>query len=392
LLTVIRNGEIYSPEYLGKMDILIAFDRISHISPEIIPNAQFGEIKIIDASNFYIVPGFIDNHVHIIGGGGEGSFKTRTPEIKLSDIVKAGITTVISCIGTDGVTRTISNLLAKARALDEEGITAYIYTGSYRFPLATLTGRVDTDIIFIDKIIGVGELALSDHRSSQFDISELAKLAGVTRVAGMLSGKAGIINIHLGDGKRGLSFIKEIINNTEIPRSQFLPTHVNRNPRLFEESIEYAGSGGYIDLTAGLTEDFLNRGAVKCSKSLKIIIESGVNIENVTFSSDGQGSLPIFDETGNLKGFGIGSCSSLFCEVREAILKENIDISIALKVITSNPANILKLSDKGYIKEGYCADFVFLDKNDLTINTVIAKGKVFAKDGQILERGTFINE
>ena len=72
-----------------------------------------------------------------IGGGGEGGFSTRTPEATLSDLTTAGVTTVVGTLGTDGIARDMNALLAKARGLEEEGITTYIYTGSYRLPLRT---------------------------------------------------------------------------------------------------------------------------------------------------------------------------------------------------------------------------------------------------------------
>lgn len=376
MLILIKNPEVYSPEYTGKKDILITGNKTGFIRDEIKIPADFVPIKVIDGKGKYIVPGFLDCHVHITGGGGEGGFKTRTPEIRAEDIFKYGITTVIGCLGTDGITRTMTNLLAKAKALEEEGLTTYVYTGSYQIPVRTITGKIEDDLILFDKIIGVGEIALSDHRSSQPSVEDVAKIAGAARVGGILSGKGGIVNIHLGDGKRGLSFLKETVEKTEIPFSQFLPTHVGRNPRLFEEAVEYARNGGFVDFTTSTTEQFLQEGEVKCSKGLKIMLEWGVNPSHITFSSDGQGSLPDFDEKGNFKGLTVASCSSLFEEVKDAVREEKIDMAVALKVITSNPADLLKLHGKGYIKEGKDADMVILNKKDLTIETVIAGGKV----------------
>lgn len=389
MLKLIRDGEVYAPEYLGKKDILITGEKIGYILDNInIPN-DFVEIEVIDAKNKIVVPGFIDCHVHIIGGGGEGSFKTRTPEIQLSDITTGGVTTVIGCLGTDGTTRNMANLLAKARGLEEEGISTYVYTGSYQVPVRTVTGNIQDDIILIDKIIGVGEIALSDHRSSQPTIDEIAKIAAASRVGGILSGKAGIVNIHMGDGPRQVQFLEEIAERTEIPIKQFLPTHMNRNLKLFRKAIEYAKKGGNVDFTTSSVEKFLEEGEVKCSRALKIMLEEGVPIENITFSSDGQGSLPEFDENGECVGLQVGKVTSLFKEVRDAILDEGIRIEDAIKVITSNPANILKLNKKGYLKENYDADIVLLDKERLEIDTVIAMGKVMVENKVVKVKGTF---
>ncbi len=182
MLTLIKNGEIFAPEYLGKKDLLIVNNKIGYIEDEIPVPERFVEIKVIDAAGMYIVPGFIDSHVHIMGGGGEGSYKTRTPELQLTDATLAGITTIVGVIGTDGTTRTMPSLIAKARALEEEGITCYVHTGSYQVPVKTLTGKIEDDLILIDKIIGVGEIAIADHRSSQPTYEEMAKIASAARI------------------------------------------------------------------------------------------------------------------------------------------------------------------------------------------------------------------
>ena len=249
MLTLIKNAEIYAPDPLGKKDILLVDKRIGLIKDEIEFPADFTDIKVIDAGGKKVVPGFIDSHVHITGGGGEGSFKTRTPEIQLTQATMAGVTTLVGVIGTDGTTRTMPNLIAKARALEEEGITCFVQTGSYQVPVKTLTGKIEDDIILIDKIIGVGEVAIADHRSSQPTVEELAKIASAARIGGMLSGKAGIVNVHVGDSHDHLKIIEQVVEKTDIPIRQFYPTHINRNPHLFEAGIAYAKQGGWVDFT-----------------------------------------------------------------------------------------------------------------------------------------------
>lgn len=391
MIVLIQNGEVYAPDYLGKKDILITDDKIGFIEDRIeIPQGFFEEkVKVINAEGLTVLPGFIDSHVHILGGGGEGGYKTRTPEIKLTDATLAGITTLIGVIGTDGTTRTMASLVAKARGLDEEGITCYVQTGSYQVPVRTLTGKIEDDIILVDKIIGTGEIAIADHRSSQPTAEEFARIASQSRVGGILSGKSGVVNVHLGDSRDCLKLIYEVIENTDIPIKQFYPTHINRNPYLFEEGIEYALKGGYVDFTTSTIPQFLEDGEVECGKGLKRMLEKGVPVENITFTSDGQGSLPEFDQDGEFVGLKVARVSSLFKAVRDAVLQEGIPLETAIRVITSNPARVLKLKQKGFIAEGKDADIVLVDKETLTIDTVLAKGKVMVEKGQAVVKGTF---
>lgn len=391
MIKLIKNAEVYAPEHLGVKDVLLVDDKIAAIDDNIsISSGSYLKVTEIEANGKKLVPGFIDSHVHLLGGGGEGGFATRTPEATLTGLTTAGVTTVVGCLGTDGVARDLISLLAKAKGLEEEGITTYIYAGSYRLPLKTITGEIMKDIMVVDKIIGIGEVAISDHRSSQPAFEEFLRAVSDARVAGMLSGKAGIINIHLGDGKRKIDMIRRAVNETEIPITQFLPTHVNRSPELFEECVSYAKDGGYIDFTGSEDPDFWEEtdGEVRFSKGLKRLLDEGVNINNYTLSSDGQGSLPIFNEKKEFVGIGVGKSTCLIKAIKECVFREDIPLETALRAITSNPAKILKLTKKGKIKVNMDADLCLLDEN-IDVDTVIAKGKIMVENKQPVVYGMF---
>ena len=392
MVKIIRNAKVYQPEYAGVKDILILGDRIAAVGEHL--RADFGgslEVQEINGEGMAAVPGFIDSHEHIMGGGGEGGFHTRTPEASLGDLIRNGITTVVGCIGTDGVGRDMTALLAKAHALENEGITTYAYTGSYQVPVHTLTDSLMKDIMMLDKVIGVGEVAVSDHRSSQPSFEEFARIAADARVAGMLSGKAGIVNVHLGDSERRLDPIRRVIHETEIPASQFLPTHVNRNEALFEECLDFAAEGGTIDFTGNEDIDYWETicDEVRVCRGIRRLLERGISSDRFTISSDGQGSMPVFNAQGEYQGIGIGKASCLLKEVRECVQKEDIPLETAIKGITCNPASILKLDRKGRIKGGFDADICLLEEGTLKLNTVIAKGQVMVKDGEQKVFGTF---
>ena len=389
MIKLIKKAKVYAPEYLGVKDVVISSNKIEGIYDELDIPENFINIEVINGEGKLLFPGFIDNHVHINGAGGEGGFNMRTPEIKLSDITKAGITTVVGCIGTDGVCRDMASLIAKAKALEEEGITTYCYTGSYEIPVKTLTDSIKKDIMLVDKIIGVGEIAISDTRSSQATYDELIQTIAQSRVGGLLSGKSGIVNIHLGDGTRKLGYLFRLADETEIPITQILPTHINRNGDLFKSGEEYINKGGYIDFTTSTPVELLAPGELRASEALSILMKNNSNIENVTFSSDGNGSMPTFDEKGRLIKVGICSVASLYEEVKECIKTYNVPIDEAIKVITSNVAKVLKLKNKGSIETGKDADLVLVNENSLEIDTVIAMGKIMVKDGEAIVKGTF---
>lgn len=379
-MIIIKNIDVYSPDHIGKKDIFISGGKINLIRDNIDINHE--DIKVIDGSNKILTPGFIDQHVHITGGGGEGSFKTRAPEITLSKLTTSGITTVVGLLGTDGTTRSVENLVAKAKALKEEGISVYAHTGSYEYPTITLTGSVKKDIVFIEEIIGA-KTAISDHRSSSMTNTQLAQLASDVRVAGMMSGKAGILVIHMGNGEKGLNPVFEVLKETEIPIKTMRPTHVNRRRELLEQGFEYAKMGGIIDLTCGIYDELSPKNVVKEAEN------KGVLSENITISSDGYGSWSKYDENGNLIKIGVSSVSSLYKEFKAMVNESEIAIDRALSYFTSNVAKALEIyPKKGCIAEGSDADMIIFN-NDFCIDHVIANGRVMVEDGKVLVYGSY---
>ena len=112
---LIKNAEVYDPSPRGRQDILVVNDRIAAIGKDLCPNLP--DVEVIDGEGMKAVPGFIDQHVHVTGGGGEGGFHTRTPELMLSSVIKAGVTTLVGLLGTDSLTRIVENLVAKTKSL-----------------------------------------------------------------------------------------------------------------------------------------------------------------------------------------------------------------------------------------------------------------------------------
>ncbi len=371
MLFLFKNANTYIPHYVGKKDILTGGKSILAIAGLIEP-PQGVEVKVIDCAGLNLVPGLIDSHVHITGGGGEGGPATRMPELEISMMIDGGVTTVIGCLGTDGITRTVDSVLMKVKSIRAKGMSAWMYTGAYQVPPPTITGDVARDIALIEEVIGVGEVAVSDHRSSVPTLSELTRIVAHARVAGMIGGKAGIVNMHMGDARDPFRPIHDVVANSEMGYRQFIPTHCNRNDYIFEDAKEY-GKKGFVDITTS-SYPYYQDEEIKPSKALKLLLESGVPIKHITFTSDACGSLPGFDpETGKLIKIEMGLPDSVLREIKESVTDEGISLETALQVATSNPADILKLQGKGYIKEGFDADILVLD-NDFNIKYLMANG------------------
>jgi len=389
MVTLIRGGDVFAPEPLGRKDILLAGGAIEAVAEPGRIRVDGLEAETVDAAGKRIFPGLIDPHVHILGGGGEGGPATRAPEIRVEDIISNGVTTVIGCLGTDGVTRHMTSLLAKARALELEGISTFIYTGSYEIPVRTLTGSVRSDLIVVDKVVGAGEIAVSDHRSSQPTFDEVARLAAECRVGGMLGGKAGVLHLHLGDGKRRLEFLFRLVRETEIPASQIVPTHITRNPELFEEGLEWVAAGGSIDITVG-PEPVPPDPEVSLEDCIARFREKGLPFGRLMLSSDSNGSIPVFDESGRLVRLTIATEKDFFRKFVDFLRKGLLPPETATRLFSTNAAEFYKLGKKGRIEPGRDADLVVLD-GDLGLSDVFARGKRMMAGGRLLVRGTFCN-
>lgn len=378
-MILIKQAQIYAPEPAGVHDVLICGDKIESIGDDL---SFCCNCRVIDASGLKLVPGIIDRHVHVTGGGGEGSFRTRAPEVMLSSLIKGGVTTVLGLLGTDGITRSVENLVAKVKALKEEGISAYALSGSYGFPPVTITGDVKKDIVFIDEVIGV-KLALSDHRAPNLTVEELIRLGSDVRTAGMLSGKAGIVVLHMGNDERGLEPVFEALKRTSIPVKTFQPTHVGRREPLLKEAFRLAKMGGTIDLTCGESK----KGGM--AAVLEEAVKQDVPLCKLTFSSDGQGSWSEYDKDGRLVKIGVSSVDTILKELTFLVKECGYALEDVLPFGTSNVADALELDGKkGRIREGLDADVLLL-KDDMALDTVIAKGRVLMREGSLLVKGAY---
>ena len=378
-MLLIKNTNLYSPQSLGKKDILISNGKIFAIDDEIMDHSVFS--KVWDAKGAITTPGFIDQHIHVIGAGGKHSFASMTPELHLGDLINCGTTTVVGLLGTDGSTRSIKTLFSKTQALNQEGITAYMYTGYYGLDKVYLMNSLQEDMIYIDSVIGC-KIAISDIRSSYPTALELLRLLRNVRVGGMLAGKKGILHLHLGALSSKMDLLFEIIENYEFPIEHISPTHVGRTKELFDQAITFAKMGGMIDITTGASK------YTDPYKSVLYALDNNVSIDNITFSSDGNAGLDKLDKNNNLVGFKSAPFDKNFEEVINLHKHGGVPLEDALKLITSNPAKNLGLKNKGEVKVNSDADLCFLN-SDLKLNTVIANGKFMMQNEELVVKGSF---
>ena len=384
LAKLFKGGELYCPDYRGQGDILVVGSVIARIAKEIPVTKDFINLQTIDATNRILTPGFIDQHAHLIGAGGFGGPTTRTREIKIQQITRVGVTTIVGCLGFDTLTCDLKRLLVKAMALEAQGITTLIYTGSFTIPTITITGSVESDLLLINKVVGV-KLGMGEVTSTHPDEKELKGLLVASYRGAALSGKVGIVHIHLGNiPGPWFNIMEKILHESDIPYSQVIFTHVNKNSQVFGDAIEFAKKGGMVDITAEINPDVLPpnvakerqaKGLRKPSRAIEEMLEAGVSEDNLTLSSDSNAGAPL--PNGHVR---YTSIATLYKEFRDLARKTN-NLPLALKMVTLNPARRLGIIlRKGTLDESKDADLLVLTQ-DLQIEEVYARGKLMVKDG-----------
>lgn len=384
MIKLLKNANVYAPSPLGMKDILIVDETICRIADKIEGYEGLPDVETFDLEGKTVVPGYIDLHVHITGGGGEQGPASRVPESQLSVFMENGITTVVGLLGTDGITRSIENLVAKARALNEEGMTAYTLTSAYGYPPTTMTGSVEKDIMMITPMIGV-KVAVSDHRSSNPTGEDLIDLATAARRAGLLSNTPGLVTMHMGSGKGRLDPVFYVLDNSDVSPKNLLPTHMLRTPELMNDGVELIRRGGYIDCTTGSTPEEME---VHAGYIMDLLIREGVTADHMTLSSDAFGSQPKFNEIGECIGLTYASPKYMHQTV-QSLVKRGLPLEEALKLLTSTPAELLaKKGVKGCVAEGADADILVLGEG-LEIDSLFSRGKVAVWKGEVRMKGRF---
>ena len=371
MFTLVENALVHSPTPLGRKSLLVANGAIAR-SGDVDRRAldTLGvEYEVIDGTGCVLTPGIVDPHQHLLGGSGEKGFSSQTPEFFLSEIVRWGITTVVGTLGVDTTMKTLPGLLGKVKALREEGLSAYMWTGGYNVPPTTVMGSVRDDVLFIDEVIGTGEVAISDVRATDPHPRELAKLVHDSYVGGLLSRKAGVTHFHVGEGPRRLQCLRELLDERifQVDAGWLYPTHVSRTEALMLEAIELTRAGANVDIDV-VQEDF--------ARWLRFYLDHGGDPARLTASSDAS----------------ITSPRTLFEQMCKAVVEHRFMLEQVLPHFTSNAARILKLANKGEVAVGRDADLLIMREGGLEITHVIARGRTMVRDGSVCVEERFVEE
>jgi beta-aspartyl-dipeptidase (metallo-type) len=369
MLTLIEGGRVYAPEPCGTRSVLLADGHVGKVG-DIDRGAleRLGaDYEVIDARGCIVAPALIDPHVHLLGGSGETGFATQTPEFFISELVENGITTVVGTLGVDTTMKTMAGLLAKVKALKEHGLNAFCWTGGYDLPPHSILRTVREDILFIEEVIGAGEVAISDTRALPFEPRELARAAVHAHIGGMLAHKAGLVHVHVGEADRRLEPLRKVLDEFDVEADWFYPTHIERSEKLVGEAIHLAQKGG-MPADVDVVERDLHRW-------LRYWRDHGGPLHLLTASSDASMTRP-----------------AVMDQLRDCVLNHGFALEQVLPLATRNTARILKLKEKGEVRKGCAGDILLLEEGSLEIVHVLSHGRFVVRDGRVVEREKWLED
>jgi beta-aspartyl-dipeptidase (metallo-type) len=381
-----KGGHVFDPEDRGAADVLLLGREIVAVGPGLAAPTGVGEGEIVDVSGHMVLPGLIDPHIHVMGASGMGGPTTRSTDLQIERIAGVGVTTVVSPLGADSLSRDIPCLLARAAALECEGISAYCYTGGWKNPVPTLTGDPQADVAYVDRVLGV-KVAIAEPMAPAYTPEELCRLAHAAWTGGRMAGKRSVLHTHAGDLPDGLAPVLEVQRRTGIPADRLMVTHVNRNPDLWRQAVEFARVGGSIDLTTMQRPETNHLHAIPAARAIREALESGVPAARMTLSTDTGVPYPRLDGAGNVVGLYMAGPDAILETLRE-LVQTGFSWGEAAAFATVHTAHILGLSRKGRLAAGADADILVLDGAG-EVDRVFARGREMVADGQPVVRGPF---
>ena len=394
-LTLLKNARLYAPDFKGTCHICMAGGKIVSVTDRDVSLPDVLDAEVVDLAGKIVTPGFIDNHVHTLGGGGGLGFASRAIEIQVSQIVRAGVTTIVGMLGFDATTKSIDTLVAKTKGLRQEGVNAYCLTGAtLEHPIPTLTGKIRTDIVFVEEIIGVGEISISElgyaYDSMGSGAQYIAEAATAGLLAGRLSGKAGYLCLQVPPYReRVLKPMFEVVERTGIPIGQFVPSHVNQTPTYMNDATEWGKMGGWVDIGVNYSPTNNYSRAIEPLDAVAQFLDAGVPLEKILMSSDGNGAPPKEEKgEGRPKRTNYMPISSMLSSFRQLVETKTLAPTDALKPFTSNPAQATGLSSKGVVETGRDADLLVFD-DDWNLDSVYIMGHMMMGGGSVKKRGVF---
>lgn len=407
---IIKNAFIVSDKYdiNKKLDMYISNGTIVKIGENIETNE---ETEIIDAEGFFVMPGFIDMYCKMCEAGYEN---------------KHNIVMISQSAAVGGFT-TITSLPNSQPVIDNKTVVEYVYSKTREkssinmFPYGSMTKEcLGKEVTEIGEMIDAGIVAISDGGVPVDDNRLLRNILLYSKMFDVpvitfcldrqLTGR-GVINSGYMSTKMGLEGILREAEDVAVSRNIILAKNTGARLHISHvttrgavELVRYGKENG-VNVTAGTCPHYftLSEMAVEGYNTFaKVLpplrtdddikaVKEGIKDGTIDVITSGHTPVSIdkkkteFDNA----NFGISGLESAFpvC-FTEMVDSGTIDIKDMVRLMSSNPAKILGLKNKGYIEEGFDADFIIVDLNEkynIDASSFKSKAKYSPFDGKCVK-------
>ena len=386
----------YKNKLDGKMDILLENEKIAKINTEINGKAD----KIIDCTDYIIIPGMIDMHCHLREPGFE---QKETIETGSKSAVAGGFTTICPMPNTKPVpdnVETLKMIIEKAKNVNLCNV----------LPFASITkGELGEELVDFNAMKDAGAIAFSDDglpvvnskimREGMIKANEVGSFTSAHCEEKSVA--KGAINAGPVAEKLGVEGVLPEAEEIMAARDIVLAETNNIHAHICHISTK---------TSKNMIRDAKKRGVqVTCetcphyfSLTVDKVLEKGVNakmnpplreekdrlaiiegLKEGTIDAIITDHAPHAEEEKN-QGLAtapngiIGFETALSCEIMNLIDTGDLTYDDLVRVTSYNPAKLLGLKDKGAIEEGFDADLTIFDPNKEYIYTkdmVVSKSK-----------------
>ena len=396
---LIQNGYVLDPESKreGIFDVLVQDEKIVKVAEKIEADAD----RVIDASGSYVMPGFIDLHVHLRDPGLE--YK-ETLETGGKAAARGGVTTVCAMPNTKPVTDNAEMIASIHERAKTECPVNVIQIG------AITVGQLGEELADIEGMAKAGCHAISEDGKSvmnaslyrkamkiakENNISIFAHCEDITMVEG------GVMHADEKAQALGLKGITNAVEDVIVARDILLAKETGVRLHLChcstEDSVKLveAAKKEGLPVTAevcphhfAMTTDDITEddGNFKMNPPLRgksdvEALKAGLKADIMDVIATDHAPHSAEEKNCSMKraAFGIVGLETMAALTYTELVETGILTPMQMAEKTSyNPAKILGLADKGAIAEGKAADIVIFDKNKeyaIDKNTFLSKGK-----------------
>lgn len=402
---LIQNGHVIDPltEKDGCYDVLIEEDRIKQVAETIEETAD----RVIDAKGCYVMPGFIDLHVHFRDPGLE--YK-ETLETGGNAAVRGGVTTVCAMPNTKPVTDDKEKVAKVHERAKKESLTHVIQIG------AVTKGQAGQELADIAGMAEAGCHAISEDGKSVMNASlyrkgmRLAKENGISVFAhceDITMVEGGVMNADENAKRLGLKGITNSVEDVIVARDILLAKETGVRLHLCHcstadsvEMVRLAKEEGlpvtgevcphhFILSADDIREDDGNykmnpplrsRADVEAlHQGLKDGIMDVISTDHAPHAAEEK------NKSMAQAAFGIVGLETSAALTYTSLVKTGLlSVMDMAKKMSYNPAKILGLTEKGSVSEGKIADITIFDPKKtykIDKNTFASKGKNTPFDG-----------